>query len=318
MGTEAHVIVVGGPRALAAQAGTFVAELERRWSRFLPDSEVCTLNRRTGDTVVVSDLTRVLVRCGVEGWRRSDGWFDPGVHDALVAAGYDRDFTAVVASGSSPVAPAEPYRSPDWNALVVDDAAGTVRLPAGAAFDPGGIGKGLAADLTVAELMAAGAVGACVNLGGDLRAEGRPPDGPAWRIALDTRAGSHPQAVCLRRGAVATSGTWRRRWLGGGVEQHHLIDPRTGVPSATHRVEATVVAATAWEAEVAAKVALLAPPSDSARLLVGLAAGALVVDGPDGSRGDGRRPVALRPVGDIEQFLCDTEPTASAAAGSSL
>jgi len=40
---------------------------------------------------------------------------------------------------------------------VVDPAGPAVTLPAGVGLDPGGIGKGYAADLLVAELRAAGA-----------------------------------------------------------------------------------------------------------------------------------------------------------------
>ena len=48
-------------------------------------------------------------------------------------------------------------------------AADAVALPVGTGFDPGGIGKGLAADIVVDELVAEGAAGMCINLGGDVR-----------------------------------------------------------------------------------------------------------------------------------------------------
>ena len=60
-----------------------------------------------------------------------------------------------------------------------------MRLPAGAGFDPGGIGKGLAADLAVAEALTEGAAGVCVNLGGDVRLEGSAPDGGAYDVLID-------------------------------------------------------------------------------------------------------------------------------------
>ena len=52
---------------------------------------------------------------------------------------------------------------------------------------------------------------------------------------------------------AATSGTWQRRW----GKAHHLIDPRTGRPSESPIPQVSVVAATALEAEVKAKTALL-------------------------------------------------------------
>ena len=60
----------------------------------------------------------------------------------------------------------------------------------------------------------------------------------------------------LRDQGAATSSTRKRRW--GDV--HHLIDPRTGRPAQTGLEEVSVVAATALEAEVVAKTALLLGP----------------------------------------------------------
>jgi thiamine biosynthesis lipoprotein len=63
--------------------------------------------------------------------------------------------------------------------------------------------------------------------------------------------------VTLQRGGLATSGTDRRRWLRGGEEQHHLIDPATGRPSRSPWRLVTVAAGSCLAADVAAKAALL-------------------------------------------------------------
>ena len=63
--------------------------------------------------------------------------------------------------------------------------------------------------------------------------------------------------VTLACGAVATSTTARRRWVADGVARHHLIDPLTGEPSESDLVQVTVLAATAWAAEVLATTSLL-------------------------------------------------------------
>ena len=64
-------------------------------------------------------------------------------------------------------------------------------------------------------------------------------------------------SVELRRGALATSGRSKRRWLRGGREQHHLIDPRTGRPSHSPWTDVTACGATCLAADVAAKAAFL-------------------------------------------------------------
>jgi thiamine biosynthesis lipoprotein len=64
-------------------------------------------------------------------------------------------------------------------------------------------------------------------------------------------------AVRLVSGGLATSGRTKRRWLRGGSEQHHLIDPRTGRPSTSRWDEVTACGGTCLAADVAAKAAFL-------------------------------------------------------------
>lgn len=64
--------------------------------------------------------------------------------------------------------------------------------------------------------------------------------------------------LAAEEGAVATSSVLRRSWRRSGETTHHLIDPRTGVPSDSAAAAVTVVAAHAHWAEVLAKAALIA------------------------------------------------------------
>src|SRR5437763_10736461 len=225
MGSDAHVIVTG-PTAepLAAAAVARLDELERRWSRFIPTSEISRMNEAGGAPVDVSLDTALLVRTAIDAFWLSGCSFDPTVLGDVLRAGYDRPFDSLVG-----VAGVSALRRGCAD-IHVDGT--TVRLPAGTGFDPGGIGKGLAADLVVGEVLAAGADGACVNLGGDLRVQGLSPSGGAWTVAVEHPALTAPLAMLsLAGGAVATSTTLRRRWAVVGVARHHLIDPTTGQPS---------------------------------------------------------------------------------------
>jgi len=271
MGSDAHVIVVGGPPGGAGRARHRIDDLEARWSRFRPDSEISDLTRRAGEWVTLSPESRRLVERAVEAWRVTVGRFDPTVLGAVIRAGYDRSFELLDGgSGASPLT---------VGAAGIEIDGDRVRLPAGVGFDPGGIGKGLAADLVVADALSAGAAGACVNLGGDLRVAGDPPDGPAWTVAIEHPASPEPIALLgLRAGAVATSTTLRRRWTAGGQPRHHLIDPWTGAPSTSDLTLAAVVAAEGWAAEVLAKAVLLRGSAQAFDLVAGLGADALTVD----------------------------------------
>jgi thiamine biosynthesis lipoprotein len=271
MGSDAHVIVVGGRAGLIDDVRRRIVDLEQRWSRFLPTSEVSALTARAGEAVEVSAETRLLVERAIEAWRLTGGAFDPTVLGALQRAGYSRSFEL----GPRPVA-GPPLALIGCTDITVDATA--VRLPPGTGFDAGGIGKGLAADLAVDEALEAGADGVCVNLGGDVRVAGPAPGGTAWTIAVEHPWGRSPLVrLGLGSGAVATSTTLLRAWARGGCRYHHLIDPATGEPARTGLTSATVVTGQAWAAEVLAKVVLLRGP-DRAFDVLDVHAEALVVD----------------------------------------
>ena len=263
MGTDLHVIVVGRGGAaggreheLVERAITRVAQLEARWSRFIPCSEVSRLNGAVGAPVVVSDDTATLVARAVDAWHLTEGLVDCTLLDELLRAGYDRPFDELPADRPAPDGTLRRIYGGDPGDI--DLHGNTVTLPLGLGIDPGGIGKGLAADLVTGELLAAGAAGACVNLGGDLRVRGLGPDGGAWTIAIDHPEHSGPIAlVGLHDGAVASSTVLRRQWRVDGERRHHLIDPHTGEPTRSTLAFGSAVAAEGWQAEAMAKAFLL-------------------------------------------------------------
>ena len=263
MGSDLHLLVAGNVRHLDAityRALAMIDDLEARWSRFVPTSEICRLNAAAGAPVAVSPDTVLLVERAVEAWSRTDGLFDPTMLLALVAAGYDRDFDQL---GSAPSAVDEPLLvddqlvllgpelEPRCGEIVIDGDGGTVRLPPGVGFDPGGLGKGLAADLVADALLDWGADGALVNIGGDLRCAGRPLDGEGWVVTVPG-SGDHDRMIELAGGGVATSTCLRRRWLTEGGPAHHLLDPATGRPASRAARSVTVLAATCCDAETLA------------------------------------------------------------------
>jgi FAD:protein FMN transferase len=273
MGTDAQIIVVGGPDGLEAHARARIADLERRWSRFIDTSEVSALNRHAGAPVKVSAATVELVQRAIEAWRFTRGRFDPTVLGSVIRAGYDRSFDEL---GSLPRAGSSDLALGAGGIEILDDM---VRLPLGTGFDPGGVGKGLAADIVAEELEAAGAIGGCVNLGGDLRVFGPNPDGNAWTVAVDHPIyGDALTRLGISDGATATSTTLRRRWSVDGDTRHHLIDPATGQPSTSDLTFVTVVAGYAWAAEVLAKAVLLRGTPLQFDVLDGTGAQALAID----------------------------------------
>jgi thiamine biosynthesis lipoprotein len=289
MGSVAHVVVLGGGEESLDWAEMEARRLEARWSRFRTDSDVARCTRDAGvRPTCVARETYELVERAISAWRATSGRFDPTVLDALVAAGYDETFAVVRARPQvrTIVRSAPPGRdaidvpmddrrdrratpSPGCAEIELDPQRVTVALPAGVGLDLGGLGKGAAADHLSEGLVARGATGACVAMGGDVRASGAAPSDEPWPIpVLDPFDASRALlTVPLLDAAVVTSTRLIRRWVHEGVWQHHLIDPATGRP-ANRGVAAVIVRAhSAWWAESLAKAALVAGVSGGLRLL---------------------------------------------------
>jgi len=247
MGTTVHIAAVGVTADDVAGVFGRIADRSRRWTRFSPDSELATLNRANGLPCVLSSDTAALLKAAVDGWRSTGGRFDPSIHDAMIAAGYDRTF----AEGPGPGGPA--ISAPGLHDLQIDVASATVLAPSNLRLDFGGIGKGFAADLAVSELLDAGAHHAAVSIGGDLRAAGHPEAG--WPIAAEPWA---DLIASLADGGFCFSTTERRQWSVDGDHRHHILDPATGRPADGAIRHVAVAASTATQAEVQATAAVVA------------------------------------------------------------
>jgi len=242
MGTTCSVHAVGASAAALRRTEAQVRELAARLTRFDPDSELSRFNAAAGNWVGVSPELEALLRESLRAFEMSAGLVNVAVMPSMVAIGYTRTLAEGPTAASSSAAHAAPLL-PD----VLKVAVGKARLAPNVGIDLGGIAKGWMADRLCARL----GDNALVNLGGDLRARGRGPEGDGWPVGL---AGT---TVMLDDHAAATSSALRRRW-GDGL--HHVIDPRTGRPAASGLAEVSVVTRTAVDAEIVAKAALIAGP----------------------------------------------------------
>ncbi len=264
MGTDIELLLDAEPgeRAESAldRAEAEFERLEQVMSRFRDDSELSRLNRDGTITGASPDLVRV-VGMALDARETTAGRFDPTVHDAVVAAGYDVSFDDVAPDAAADAV----AQRPRCGGRVLMKGL-TIELEPGFRLDLGGIGKGYAAD-RVAELLAI--VGPClVNAGGDLAVRGG-----SWPVGVTDEV-----TLELTQGGLATSGRDRRSWTRNGEARHHLIDPATGLSAADTPIRVTVVAGSAAAAEVAAKTAFLGGMVDLPRVTV-TAAGHTILEG---------------------------------------
>jgi thiamine biosynthesis lipoprotein len=235
-----------------------LAALDLQASRFRPDSELSWLNAARGGLFLLGDGLAEAVGVALAAARWTGGLTDPTVGDALVSLGYDRDFAAIGEDGEPPRA-AVP--APGWHLVRLDGPL--LRLPPGIRLDLGATAKGVGADRAVRAVMSANgsAGGVLVSLGGDIAVAGTPPQ-DGWPVTVaeepDRDCPPRGQLVRLPVGAVATSSVTVRHWRRGGVELHHIVDPRTGRPADGRWRTATVAAATCADANAASTAAIVA------------------------------------------------------------
>ncbi len=234
MGCE--IVAAGASSEGAARIAALFDRNDRVFSRFKPDSELNRVNRARGRIVRVSPLFAAALRAALDAAAATDGLVDPTVGSAIEAAGYTLDFSEL-APDSRPPCPGVPG---SWRSLRL--AGSLLFLPRDVKLDLNGVVKALTVDEAVELIGGDGFVSA----GGDLAARGE------LDVALPGG-----DALRLVRGAVATSGRSVRSWLRGGRLQHHLIDPRTGLPADSPWEQVTVCAGTCLDADVAAKAAFL-------------------------------------------------------------
>ncbi|MDX6209475.1 MAG: FAD:protein transferase [Frankiales bacterium] len=230
-------------------------------SRFRPDSELSRLNAAGGREQRVSPLFAQALRVALDAAAWTDGMVDPTVGASMLATGYDRTYQLVARDGPPVTIAVHP--APGWRRVELDDQAGVVRVPAGVVVDLGATAKGLASDLASEAAAEATGAGVLLSLGGDVSVSGPVPE-HGWPVRVSDHADpdlvaveDDGESVLLAGGGLATSGTLARRWRRGGSWMHHLIDPRTGAPSAGPWVTASVTAATCVLANAASTAAIV-------------------------------------------------------------
>ncbi len=111
--------------------------------------------------------------------------------------------------------------------------------------DLSAIAKGHGVDRVALRLNDLGIRNYLVEIGGEVRALGRRPDGKAWKIGVESPDGQGEvarQVLPLTGGALATSGDYRNYFSDAGRRYSHIIDPRNGRPIAHALAAVTVFA----------------------------------------------------------------------------
>lgn len=244
----------------------WLAEFEARCSRFLPDSEVSTVNHNAGRewTPIAPQVEMLLDLCDHYHFV-TEGAFDATSLPLSLLWDWKRQHDALPSADE--IASARAFVG--WKRI--QRAEGRVFLPMpGMKLDLGGVGKEFAVDCLMQLAIGSGIEHVMVDLGGDIAVHGEPPEGGGWYIGLEDPV-NQERAYCGIRlrsgGAIATSGDYRRCFQFEGRTYGHILDCRTGQPVCYGTRAASVIAPRCTAAGVLSTSALIIGGMDAIAML---------------------------------------------------
>lgn len=276
MGTYLRITVDDGDsdalRTTMRSCFATARDVDARFSRFQPDSELSRLNAVSASAgpVLVSDDMAALLRAALYLSTTTNGAFD-------VTAG------ALTHLWRSAV------EWPDADALAragATSGAGALRLNgrelhrrAGVLIDVDGLAKGWAVDRCVAQLRAGGVRRAFLSFGeSSIYALGAPSGERGWPMTVRSLDEARAAGVLtLRDEALSVSAVFGHERVVGARRVGHIVDPRTGLPLTVPGMVA-VVASSATAAEAYSKALLIDAHATEAALRAGTIRGAVLIE----------------------------------------
>lgn len=258
MGSTYSIVLYGRDRfklqAAVESAFEEVRRLDHMLSNYRPDSEWSKVNRGAGQgpVPISKELFDLLSAC-VGYSEASAGAFDITVGPLMKVWGFYKG------SGRFPHR-AEirgAMATVGYGNILLNGKNQTVQFRrTGVEIDPGGIGKGYAVDRIIDILKQSAINSGIVNAGSSsIYAIGAPPGEPrGWRLEI-----RHPkdpkrtvQEVFLKDESMSTSGNYEKFFRVRDKVYSHIMDPRTGYPSAG-MFSVSVIAPKTIDSEVWAK-----------------------------------------------------------------
>lgn len=258
MGTtwSARLALPSGVTEASARQGIQAAldQVVAQMSTWEADSDITRYNRaESGWQTLPPEFFHVLHHALMLA-EDSGGAYDPTVGPLVNAWGFGPHQRAF-----EPPSPAAIQAALDrcgWRRVPLDQDRSAAWQPGGVYLDLSSIAKGYGVDRTAMALDALGITDYLVEVGGELRARGKRPDGQSWRVAIEVPDASddHALALPLHNCSIATSGDYRRH-AGDGVARYaHTIDPRTGHPVRNAVASVTVLHPICMQADALATV----------------------------------------------------------------
>lgn len=251
-GTTYQITYYAKDSSISKEQVTFLlAQIDSSLSLYKPYSLINQFNRSASGLQADRHLQKVIKKAQQVS-QKTGGAFDITVQPLVQAWGF----------GAEPAS--ELPDSAAIQALLQCVGSHKIRLQKGhlhktdpcVRIDVDGIAQGYTVDVLANFLEEKGIRNYLVELGGEIRVKGRKPDGKPMAIGIEGPAVNNPhdpypiqKIIKLEKGAITSSGNYRKFYQSGSRKISHLIDPRTGYPLDNELISVTVLADDAMTAD---------------------------------------------------------------------
>ncbi|OIP54029.1 hypothetical protein AUK10_01735 [Candidatus Gracilibacteria bacterium CG2_30_37_12] len=259
LGTAIEITIISDDVKTMERIGyvfDYFYSIEQEFSRFLPESSLGLLN--THKKMSVSKRFLELMEVSRKMYQKTNGFFNPLV--SVAKLGYSHSFDEGDFRSQGGVV--------DTNFEAIQIEGDIITLQPGQTLDFGGIAKGWAVDRAALLIRLFGYDDFFVNAGGDIYASGTNEEGDGgWIIGVENPFTQEIIAsLNLKNTAIATSGSYKRKWDIAEKKYHHLVNPLTG-GNENAIISVTLISPECASSDGFTKSVFNAPVSEGIRLI---------------------------------------------------
>ncbi len=211
-------------------------------STYIPNSIISKINSNQKNVIVDAYFIHCFNKAK-EVWKNTDGAFDPTVYPLVNAWGFGPGKKEKIEK--TKIDSILKFVGFD---LITLKGNKIIKKDPRVALDFNAFAQGYSVDVVSAFLDSKKITSYMVEIGGEVYAKGKKPNGNNWTIGIekpiDNKQSENPlkAIVKLENLAIATSGNYRRFIIEDGVKYAHHIDPKTGYPTKNNVLSASIFA----------------------------------------------------------------------------
>lgn len=243
LGTIINLKAIGNKAEKAiTEAIERLNNIDDKMSAFKEYSDISKINSKSGVALeAINKDTFFVVKKAVEYSKILEGAFDPTIRPLVKLWNIGTNEERIPEKGKIE----DTLKLVNYNDVILDESNQTIMLKnKEQALDVGGIAKGFAADEVRDIFYKNNIKSALIDLGGNIFALGSKKDGTPWRIGIQNPfkpRGEFVGILSVKNKSVVTSGNYERYFMKDGQRFHHILDPKTGYPSKSKIISATII-----------------------------------------------------------------------------